>query len=400
MIRYRAAAGPATRWWERNWVTNTSSVKVAPKSHRRYNLGVMSQNSSGVTAYQNRMGHNIECISGNCGVYGMDTSVVPAGSVCTTWDELTGGPYANGDNAVAARTQLDFGWLPQMSYWYNSLPGTVWGFGCMTMLPRPSHISVCTEVANGTWRARYQRMGARLRWKLAQTGRHDIEQNFGIRINWEGMNQNTGLLIDGPVAPGFNASVPNGAERQFYIQGGTFQLYTDMMGAFSEALWDGAGYRIPLAFSPAMTSTGTVPSIPYRDYVATGTYDMCCGSFHPKWDRCNTDANTRGLVYGRSGYFTVGDAITAAIEFDKVVAVLESGAVQPDTAARDVSRYDMAYAHLADIFEANPGRIGFHCLLQNEVLTPTYYSGRGDPQATDWSDYATTFYNRFKAIPL
>ena len=382
-------------WYKAGWVNGK-----APGSLRACNIGVMAVGGASLNTYKSYCGHTPEIIVATCTGNGI-TDATRAWSP-SDWPSTIGGPDDANESITVTKSQPNLQYHGQSADWIKAparktagqetygVTTSTWLAFLFTMVPYLSELSVCQEVANGAHDSKIRIFGARVRKCINDAGQ-DHRRVIG-RPNWE-WNQDTGLRIKNRTG---NFNGING----FYAAGGTTTLYNDMCGQFFTRFWEGYGYRMPMALSPAFESTSVKgpddggPS--YTDWLIP-EYDLCCGSFHPITSRVTSAAQARSVVYGTNiNRYTPQVIINAARAQNRKACFLEhavsTGKVEWYTGP-GLEYVATAYGHFGDICNAamDEDLMAFTGLLGSQMLNESFLQSRGDPDYTRWKNLCKAY---------
>ena len=276
-----AGAGPMATWM----------ANRGPRSTRGFNIGTMAITGSSLVAWRNYMGFQSEFIGAAC--LGAGSSGVNQFTI-DNFDELFGGPHANGDNSVTWPSQISWDRIPQCTDVWNHTNGVTtndWFGAYITLAPLGAPLSACIDTANGVYDDRFKRMGARMAWQLSRCG-HRLDR-LALRPNWE-MDQDTGLRITSPAGTSFWQAAEHAGNNLTQA----VQLYLDFVGRAVLKIREGYGQYIPIAYSPAYEPTQVPASygsmLPYASLLVG--HDIACCSFHPDYRRITTVQATTDMV--------------------------------------------------------------------------------------------------------
>jgi hypothetical protein len=390
----RGSRSQPENWWKRAWTDNWAK---APFSRRGINHGCMFVADSEIELYRRRVGSYPDA---------QGALTIARGVPPDSWDRIVGGPCADGLGADRSGTLLDWAGAGCTGHAMRTP-------GCFIVphgptVPYGIAWADFEKVADGTLsvggvnvRDMYRLMGERIR-AMCEGARKDIAEVV-MRPNHEGMNQDTALRF----------ALTNGS-RQLYLVGAangrtTSQItetYNAAMAQWARGLWEGAGYRIPIALSPAMArEPSAVPEVSYSAWMsgsAAGIYDLVCFSFHPRARFMPDDAAMNDVVTSATvpGLWTPAKALAAA----RATAAEERRVVKAcslEVSCRFEERYlddDLSrYAGVVQIFYnymyQNKGDVAFINAHNVRSFDPDWAVGKvgGDANLDHWRKYVSVF---------
>lgn len=394
------------KWWQKLWVADSAGKLVSPRTGRPFNGGAHRFDaSSQITAYQNYMGAKPDMYAGPA----------PKTSHPPSWDTIFGGSWDLGNQAWNSGSTPS---LDDKSITAGKTDKQAWL--CLNMALFVELISWADFKAIGdgtlTYQNRnikdwYKRLGARLRYSIETVHGRDPDLVV-IRPCRESTNSDTSFVPRNP----------DGSEGQLYLTGRRYEssdaaitaIWNRAMRTAIKAIQEGYGShiagRLPFAFSPAMSTGGPIPHIPYIEFVkgdAADLYDIFCFSFHPGPNRLgdpNSATNARNLVYGTSGSVYSPQVVweaardRSAAESNRLICVstLESGAQWEENrigGGKDMSRYGECYNHLFD-WIATKSNFGFHNIFDDSSIQENFAFRNdngvlyaNDEQKAEWAAY-------------
>jgi len=326
-------------------------------SGRPFRSGTFAVMGGSLKTWASYMGCPPEISGGNCRTYGG-----PEGRA-DTWDKVVNRQMQLDQNPQTRDCVLGLNGLHKQRTWLVLM---------FTTIPMGAPLDELIASAKGQRRDKHKKMGENARKVLDKNGR---DHTLTIaRTDWE-MNKKTAFAIG-------SGKFPN-----YLLAGGSVQMYRDHIANFARAFWEGYGYRVPLAFSPAYEDGPGVPHVDYAEYLKAGVYDLACGSVHPTAQRVATPNEAWRMVFGaRTGNYTPGLIIECAKKFKIPVAFLEHSCPPEKAAVKPhIKELEFAYRQFGMLCNRPDSNVAFVCGLGSGMVSEKRMSHMGEPINTQWA---------------
>lgn len=340
-----------------------------PNSGHGWNIGTMATSAKLADPVSQYLGFQQRVSGGKC-------FHIEAGSSAhrtTTWDTVCGGPTSQGI-ATPVNALSDILTASQASVHLHGSTragvrkedGTTWVWLGLTFLPFGAAWAEVEKVIDGTNRAKLYMLGKRIRF---------IVDNFGkpykqviIRLMYE-FNQDTALSLAG--GKGFFQA----AQAQGFTKTQALQKWKDFLNAGIQAFWDGYGYEVPMALSPALESTTMPWDFTMEELLVVRTI-IACGSFHPIVKRVTTPLAAWECVMrtDQPKFFQPKKIIDAARNTGRVAAFLEHSVGLDsweffwNNTTRGLQHAHLAYKYFGQLLNDNADIMAFTGVLNTHMV--------------------------------